>query len=104
MVVVICIKINGNHMIGILEEKNHHRFFCGLSLVLNIPSFAIYLSGPCSTSKNIVIAINFADRDGMILELINNEPGCCQQNYFDCSWISNYSEENERLFMFTKKR
>eukprot|EP01084_Bolivina_argentea_P060463 110472_1 len=79
-------------------------FFCGLSLVLNIPSFAIYLSGPCSTSKNIVIAINFADRDGMILELINNEPGCCQQNYFDCSWISNYSEENERLFMFTKKR
>eukprot|EP01084_Bolivina_argentea_P092022 165602_1 len=75
-------------------------FYCGLSVVLNIPSFAIHLKGPCSTSKVIEIAINFAKRDGIIIKLQNdmmNEGA--HQTFFDCSWISNYAEENERLFI-----
>eukprot|EP01084_Bolivina_argentea_P301849 520879_1 len=87
-----------------LGNEKPSPFFCGLSVVLNIPLFATYLSGPCSTSKNITVAMNFAQRDGMIMQLINNEDLCSIQNYFDCSWISNYSEENERLFMFTRCR
>eukprot|EP01084_Bolivina_argentea_P101404 181815_1 len=47
-------------------------FYCGLSVVINMPSFAIYLKGPCSTTKNIEIAITFAKRDGMIMELQND--------------------------------
>ena len=34
-------------------------FFCGLSWKLKIPQFAIFLSGPCSTTKFCVVFISF---------------------------------------------
>eukprot|EP01084_Bolivina_argentea_P208979 356090_1 len=86
-------------------EYEYGPFFCGLSAVLNIPSFAIYLKGPCSTSKVIEIAMNFSKRDGIIIELQNNDDyGSKQQPFFDCSWISKYGEENERLFIAGRRR
>lgn len=79
-------------------------FYCGLSFVMKVPQFAIYLNGPCSTSKDIEIAINFAKRDGIIIQLQNQNAGDHAQRirFFDPSFISNYSEENERLFMCSK--
>eukprot|EP01084_Bolivina_argentea_P307039 530646_1 len=56
-------------------------FFCGLSVILNIPSFAILLQGPCSTSTDIEI--------GMIIELGIHGLLAGKQPFFDCSWISN---------------
>ena len=78
-------------------DKEHGPFYCGLSQVLNIGEFNIYLKSITSTSKDIEVAINFAKRDGCILQ-IDNDIGIGQK-MFDCSFISNYSEENERLWI-----
>lgn len=77
-------------------------FYCGLDRVLTVSEFSIYLRGPVSTSKDLSVAINFAARDGMILQLNNNKNASTfssLQQMFDCSWISRYPEENERFFM-----
>ena len=74
-------------------------FFCGLNCVLNIGSFAITLKGPCSTSTQREVAVNFAKSDGIILKLDNDTYRGSLQHYFDCSWISNYFEESERLWI-----
>merc|ERR1711971_1276288 len=48
-------------------------FFTGMSVVLNIPSFAINLQGPTSTSKQKEVAMRFAGHDGLIIKLSNEE-------------------------------
>eukprot|EP01084_Bolivina_argentea_P265350 449753_1 len=73
-------------------------FYCGMSCIMNLPSFAIYLKGPCSTTKQREIAINFAKRNGMIIELQNHSQMSQMKQFFDCSFISKYVEEDERLW------
>eukprot|EP01084_Bolivina_argentea_P208698 355709_1 len=85
-------------------NKEYGPFYCGMSSVMNISSFAAYLKGPCSTSKYIEIAINFATRDGIIMQLQNTGYEAEDQRFFDCSWISRYGEENERLFVAAEFR
>eukprot|EP01084_Bolivina_argentea_P017237 32200_1 len=80
-------------------------FYCGMNVVLNIPEFSIRLSAPTSTSKQIQVAINFAKRNGMTIQVNNNgASGMEHLRLFDCSWISRYSEEDERLFMGGDRR
>ena len=74
-------------------------FFCGLNCILNVGSFAITLKGPCSTSTVREVAVNFAKSDGIILRLENDTWNASEQYFFNCSWISNYFEESERLWM-----
>eukprot|EP01084_Bolivina_argentea_P221203 374706_1 len=80
-------------------EYEHGPFFCGITRILNVPSFAMKFCAPCSTSKHVEVAINFAKRDGMLLELNNDGLGGMLTKFFDCSWISRYPDENERLFV-----
>eukprot|EP01084_Bolivina_argentea_P160389 279301_1 len=85
--------------------KEGERFYCGLSAIMNVPSFAIHLKGPCSTTKDIQVSINFAKREGIIMQLQNDiasEGKRCR--FWDCSWTSTYAEENERLFISEKYR
>ena len=74
-------------------------FFCGLNYPLNFGSYAIILSGPCSTSTQRSVALNFAKSKGVIMTLNNDNGGARNQCFFDCSWISNYFEESERLWI-----
>ena len=74
-------------------------FFCGLNCILNVGSFAITLKGPCSTSTQREVAVNFAKSNGIILALDNDTLGASFEKSFDCSWISNYFEEAERLWI-----
>ena len=75
-------------------------FYCGLNRALNIGGqYKILFAAPISTSKDIEVAIKFATRDGLIMEIENDFGEGYSQNVFDCSWISRYSEENERLFV-----
>eukprot|EP01084_Bolivina_argentea_P043418 80008_1 len=74
-------------------------FYCGMSIVLNIPSFAIYLKGPCSTSKEMAVSLNFAKRDGIVIQLQNDSGNGSRQRFLDCSFVSNYVEEAEMLFI-----
>lgn len=71
-------------------------YFCGLSRELSFPSYNIRLTGPCSTSKQLSVATRFADADGIILKVMNHDDTL---HFFDCSWISCYKEEEERIFI-----
>ena len=72
-------------------------FFTGLSFVLNIPQFGITLNSPTSTSVHIEVATKFAGDHGMIVELgIGSDFNMVNLRVFDCSWISQYKEEDER--------
>ena len=59
-------------------EYEQGPFFTGINVVINIPEFSIMFSGPCSSSKQIAIATNFASRNGMILEIQNDGFGNSQ--------------------------
>ena len=77
-------------------------FYCGLNRILNVAGQSdVLFAAPLSTTKNIEIAINFAQRGGMIMEISNTVDSSQGHNVnmFDCSWISRYPEENERLFV-----
>ena len=74
-------------------------FFCGLNCPLNIGTYAIRLNGPCSTTTERAVAVNFAKSNGIILSLNNDTHNGRHEMFFDCSWISNFFEESERLWI-----
>eukprot|EP01084_Bolivina_argentea_P318112 551605_1 len=75
-------------------------FYCGVSMMLNIPYFATSLNGPIATSNNIEFITHFCDSNDIILELNNTRAPGIFQSFFDCKWLSQFPEENENLFMF----
>eukprot|EP01084_Bolivina_argentea_P008584 16055_1 len=75
-------------------------FFCGLSFQMVIPEFNIRLNAPTSTTKQIAVACRFGGDDGITLQLNNN--GCLnsfQLTAWDCSWLSSFNEEDERVWI-----
>ena len=65
--------------------------------MLNIPQFGITLNSPTSTSVHIEVTTKFAGDHGMIIELdIGSSMHMRHLKGFDCSWISQYKEEDER--------
>merc|ERR1712228_360626 len=76
-------------------------YFCGMNMRLNIPSFAMRLNSPSSTSKQISVAIKFSGPKGVVLTF-DNPSNNMQYSYlrgWDCSWIGRFGkEEDERLF------
>eukprot|EP01084_Bolivina_argentea_P168723 292535_1 len=74
-------------------------FYSGMGVVMNMPSFNIRLCSPTSTSCQIEVAIKFSGDHGIIIQLDNpNVKPYCWLTGFNCSWISRYKEEDERLF------
>eukprot|EP01084_Bolivina_argentea_P062098 113551_1 len=64
-----------------------------------MPEFCIRMCSPTSISRNIGVSMNFATRDGIIIQLNNNgHEVAAAVPLFDCSWISRYVEESEILF------
>ena len=80
-----------------LLDKLIGPFYCGMSVVLNMSQFQMYLLSPTSTSVQFSVATKFSGTRGMILEM-NNDKGSSQQYLkgMDCSWISRFREEDER--------
>ena len=72
-------------------------FFTGLSFVMNIPQYGIKLNSPSSTSLHIEVATKFAGDGGIIIELDIGKSDFLMKELrgFDCSWISQYKEEDE---------
>jgi len=75
-------------------------FYCGMNVVLNIPQFSFRLNGPTSTSVHIEVAMRFGGVEGMLIQL-NNDEGYHErrERHIDCSWLSDFPEESERLWM-----
>eukprot|EP01084_Bolivina_argentea_P007035 13251_1 len=84
------------------EKNNHERgpFYCGMNRVMILPEFSIRLCSPTSTSKKFEVAARFGGENGIIIELNNKGYHMSSETRsWNCSWISNYSGENERLFI-----
>ena len=71
-------------------------FFCGMSVVLNIPQFNMFIYSPLSTSVQIQVSLKFSGIKGMVLELDNSEGSSQDLRGMDVSWISRFREEDER--------
>ena len=71
-------------------------FYCGMSVVLNIPKYGMYIHCPLSTSVQLMVAAKFSGENGMILEMDNSKGNSVNIKGMDCSWISRYKEEDER--------
>ena len=79
-----------------LADSNITVFFHGISMVMQFPSAVASFCSPTSTTVAFTVAINFA-KDGMVLELENNKS--IAMKFFDCSILSDFSNEDERLFI-----
>eukprot|EP01084_Bolivina_argentea_P174191 301725_1 len=63
-------------------------------------SFQMTFNVPTSSTTKLQIAIMNAPKNGMILELGNNDQRFTKKmRYFNCSFISCFGNENERLFI-----
>ena len=72
-------------------------FFCGMSMVMTMPQFAIKLFSPTSTSCHIEVALKFAGKTGIILEFMTSQEwNASILKGLDLSWTSRYKEEDER--------
>jgi len=70
-----------------------------MNVKLNIGSFAMRLSSPSSTSKQLSVAIKFSGPTGVVFTFDNS--GSLQYSLlrcFNCSYLSCFPEEDERLF------
>jgi len=79
-----------------LLSKLFGPFYSGMSIVLSMPQFQIYLLSPTSTSVHKEVATIFSGNKGMILEMHNDKGDSQYLTGMDCSWISRYKEEDER--------
>ena len=71
-------------------------FFCGMSAVLKISQFNMFILSPLSSSLHIEVALKFSGDSGMVLEMDNSSSNCVYLQGLDVSWISRYREEEER--------
>lgn len=91
------------HHFGTDGESDHGPYFCGLNVELYLPLGGITIYGPCSTTTARDVALNFSKSEGIVVKINTdgNHYGP-RARFFDCSWISNYFEEAERLFLAEK--
>ncbi len=77
-------------------------FYTGMSVVMALPEFNLFLCSPTSTSIQIEVALKFGGADGMTLQFNNTSEGNNDLvRGFDCSWVSRYKEEDERyLYLY----
>ena len=71
-------------------------FYCGMSQVMNMPSFAMVLLSPTSTSCHIEVSMKFSGEEGCIIQFDNTQGLASYVRGLDVSWISRYKEEDER--------
>ena len=75
-------------------------FYCGMSYQMVLPQIMIRLNGPCSSTKHAEVALKFGGSTGIIVQLDNNSyNGAYNLRCFDCSWLSNFAEEDEYLWI-----
>ena len=60
--------------------------------------FNIRLCAPTSTTKKYAVASRFSGNDGIIITLNNDTWSSAGLTLWNCSWSSNYSAEDERVF------
>ena len=86
------------------DEKYNEEgpYFTGINGIMVVSQFSLFLSAPTSTTKDIEVSLNFTNgKQGMIVQFDRTGYSSASSlTNFDCSFISRYPEENERIFMF----
>jgi hypothetical protein len=77
-------------------DSNAKLFYHGISSELLFESTIARFASPTSTSTKLSVAVNFASEDGLILVLAKYGLDVCS---FNCSWLSDFAGEEERLFV-----
>eukprot|EP01084_Bolivina_argentea_P212650 361422_1 len=92
------------------EAANNMKLFNGINKYVTFSSLNAYVKGPFSTTRQYVVAVNFCNDTGLILEL-NLQPIVWQMSFcesldayfvvtcFDCSFLSDYVNEQEIFFI-----
>ena len=83
---------------GNRRNKETGPFYCGMSYPMVMPQFHIRLSAPTSTTKQYSVASRFSGSDGIIITLNNDTRMSRYLTFWNCSWMSNYGAEDERVF------
>eukprot|EP01083_Nonionella_stella_P036597 99843_1 len=88
-----------NEKTGKYENKLCGPFYCGLSRVMPLDGMSIQINGPFSTSLTIETAINFAGREGIVVQFDNTADYYSKRvRGFPCVWLSDFKEEDAVLF------
>lgn len=82
---------------------NSEELYRGISGNIIVPKATATFFAPTSTSRNVLVAQNFAGHEGIVLYLSKAAPEKATGNvttarYFDCSWLSDFHYEAENLF------
>eukprot|EP01083_Nonionella_stella_P041659 112866_1 len=90
---------DGYYDSGRVRNRVRGPFYTGMSFVMNLPAFNIRLCSPTSTSKQFAVANRFSGDKGLVLQFDNPDIEVFRfTRAFNCSWISRFKEEDERLF------
>eukprot|EP01084_Bolivina_argentea_P249395 417473_1 len=83
-----------------IEKTNINTFYHGVSFMY-FKEFIAKFNSPTSTTSKLQIAMIFTNIDGIILELNKYSDGTYYSNlrYFNCSLLSRFPYEDERLFI-----
>eukprot|EP01084_Bolivina_argentea_P083383 150967_1 len=77
------------------EMDTDLQVYHGLNKKMHFNEFAAFFNQPVSTTSSIRAAANFAEGTGIILSL---KSGFNVPKYLSISWLSDFPNENERLF------
>eukprot|EP01084_Bolivina_argentea_P180714 312203_1 len=77
------------------------KFYHGISSKYYFPAYSeCYIFGPLSTSISFAVALNFTNANqGMVVQLVDNTTSYASTLYFDVSWLSDFANEKEHLFL-----
>ena len=82
------------------ETRYHHKFkgpfYCGMSMVMTLTQFVMKLMAPTSTSVQLAVSTRFSGDAGIIIQFDNVGARYDNSKGLDVSWISRFSEEDER--------
>eukprot|EP01084_Bolivina_argentea_P272615 464219_1 len=79
-----------------IDEQHHVSFYHGVSENMLFDSMNAYVYGPFSATSSFEIAVNFTNmNNGIVLQFIPRS----FLKYFDCCWVSRFSNEHELLFI-----
>eukprot|EP01084_Bolivina_argentea_P258116 435012_1 len=89
--------------------KANNKFYHGVGQVLAFPSYGIeknqsgyagiYIFGVLSTSSVLDVAISFSNHTGLLIEFVDNDVKYISPRNFSVSWLSDYGNEHEYLFV-----
>eukprot|EP01084_Bolivina_argentea_P099445 178764_1 len=103
-----CLKISINHFGTQRIDGPVDVFYHGINKQMHFTQYffdnkfkGIRIHCPLSTSDSLEVAINFAAVGGQIIELCDpeKEAGRSQLQYFSVSWLSDFANEREYLFI-----